>query len=149
MAAQLQVAYSQSLCGSGVFAGQAYHCAVQRFPDDVLSTSASDLQSAPFCDGCPANTTLTYDHCKRHPELQMDISLLTAYADKQAAAGDGVEHLAKKRVYLYRGLEDTTYNKGSVNSTANFFRHYNSDVHSVRVASLPSSRCVCLWVTTR
>jgi hypothetical protein len=30
MAAQLLAAYSQSLCGSGVFAGQAYHCKLPR-----------------------------------------------------------------------------------------------------------------------
>ena len=60
MAVQMQVAYSESICGVGVFAGQAYHCAVQRFPNDTLSRKPKDLQSVPYCDGCPKGTTLIY-----------------------------------------------------------------------------------------
>lgn len=30
-------AFSSEIFGSAIFAGQAYHCAVQRFPDDELS----------------------------------------------------------------------------------------------------------------
>jgi poly(3-hydroxybutyrate) depolymerase len=124
MAVQLQVAFSSRICGVGVFAGQAYHCAIQRFPNDTLSNKTTDLKDVPFCDGCPEGKTLTYDHCKRHPEWTTDISPLISYARKQASAGtiDPLVNLKSKQVYLYRGLEDHTYNKGTVNSTANFFR---------------------------
>ena len=33
---QLQVAYSSLFAGIGVFAGQSYHCAVHRFPNDAI-----------------------------------------------------------------------------------------------------------------
>merc|ERR1711862_440815 len=49
-AVQLQVAYSSLFVGAGVFAGQAYHCAVHRFPGEELQ----DLDpSVPYCDNCP------------------------------------------------------------------------------------------------
>lgn len=57
---QLQVAYSSLFVGVGVFAGQSYHCAVHKFPDDPIvpinSTKASI--NVPYCDGCPRGETL-------------------------------------------------------------------------------------------
>ena len=82
---QFQVAFSSIVEGLGVFAGQPYHCAVHRFGeteptvpmccgthDDCSHpgcTNATPAPDVPLCDGCEPGRTLTYDHCKRHPEL--------------------------------------------------------------------------------
>ena len=44
---------------------------------------------------CPRGLSLTYDHCKRKPEL-VDVGLLLEYARKQSAAGtiDGLGNLS-------------------------------------------------------
>jgi poly(3-hydroxybutyrate) depolymerase len=57
MAAQFQVAFSSVVAGSGIFAGQSYHCAVQYFPGEPLSNKSNP--SVPYCDGCPENTTVS------------------------------------------------------------------------------------------
>jgi hypothetical protein len=120
LAVQLQVAYADLIDGAGIFAGQAFHCAVQRFPRDNLTTGPN--AHVPWCDGCPPNTSLGYDHCKHHPE-NIDTSLLLSYARRQGAAGTiaPLATLAKRRVFLYRGTRDHTYNKGAVQATASFF----------------------------
>ena len=80
MAAQLLMAYSSLFVGGGVFAGQAWHCAVQRFAEEPLLPVASS-PNVPFCDGCPNGTTLSYDHCKKEPidhVVSGNVSLLVA-----------------------------------------------------------------------
>ena len=136
---QLQVAYSSLFKGIGVFAGQSYHCAVHRFPEDaiVAANSTKDAKNIPYCDGCPPGDTLAvYDHCKVNPVDTADPSPLIAYAKAQSAAGniDDIGNLTapdasrgSKRIYLYRGAEDSTYRRGSVNATANFFRNLLPD----------------------
>eukprot|EP00039_Didymoeca_costata_P004336 m.72698 g.72698 ORF g.72698 m.72698 type:complete len:363 (-) comp12349_c0_seq3:197-1285(-) len=123
LAVQLQVAYADVFSGVGVFAGQGFHCAVQRFPLDPLQHPDP---SVPYCDGCPPNTTLLYDHCKRDPSWTNNASLLANFAKEQADKGtiSSLDQLAEAKIYLYRGTDDHTYNKGSVNTTANFFRHF-------------------------
>jgi hypothetical protein len=151
LAVQLQVAFSDLIDGAGIFAGQAFHCATQRFPDDNLT---SPNPSVPFCDGCPPGTTLGYDHCKRHPEVAQNISLLVEYARRQAAEGTiaPLTTLAERRVFLYRGTQDHTYNRGAVNATANFFRTFlpNESVyfeHTVQSAHLVPTidPYLCWW----
>ena len=61
----LHVAHSKTVSGVGVFAGQAYHCSVTRFPSDPMVAANP---SVPVCDGCPPSKTLGYDHCKQNPE---------------------------------------------------------------------------------
>ena len=63
------------------------------------------VRSRPYCDGCPAGKTLTYDHCKRHPEWQVNVSGLVEYAKAAAANGDidPLATLATRRAFLYRG----------------------------------------------
>ena len=75
----LHVAHSSVIKGLGVFAGQAYHCAVTRFPKDPLVPAST---SVPVCDGCPKGQTLGYDHCKQHPEF-VDVDMLVEYAKNQ------------------------------------------------------------------
>jgi hypothetical protein len=107
----MQVAHSELIAGVGVFAGQAYHCAVTRFPPDPLRPASSDV---PVCDGCPDGMTLGYDHCKQHPEY-VDVDLLVEYARNQSALGtiDNVSNLANRQLYFYRGTHDTCYKTGA------------------------------------
>lgn len=66
---------------------------------------------------------MTYDHCKNLPNIT-SAPPLVARATAAAAAGeiDDLATLRTRRAFLYRGKSDTTYNKGSVNATANVFR---------------------------
>jgi hypothetical protein len=66
-AVNLHVAHSSIIRGVGVFAGQAYHCAVTRFPRDQLLPPSDNV---PVCDGCPPNTTLQVSLC-----LRVDVTL--------------------------------------------------------------------------
>lgn len=119
-AVQFSVAHSAIIQGTGVFAGQGYHCAVHRFPEDELTPPNP---SVPICDGCPANRTLLYDHCKSHPEW-VDPQELAAYARKQASLGhiDGIGNLSQHPVYLYRGTMDSCYTPGAEAAVIGFFR---------------------------
>ena len=151
LAVQLQVAFSDLIAGAGIFAGQAYHCAVQRFPLDNLTHPSP---SVPWCDGCPTGTSLGYDHCKRNPEVASNVSLLVEYAKRQAAAGTvaPLDTLATRRVFLYRGTRDHTYNKGAVQATAEFFLaflpaksvHFEKEVQSAHL--VPTiDKYLCWW----
>lgn len=90
-ASQFQVAYSSLLRGSGIFAGQAYRCAVTAFPGESLvpqccgtqegctnpgCTERTPSPNVPWCDGCEGGQVVSYDHCKRHPDL-VNMSMLT------------------------------------------------------------------------
>ena len=154
MAAQLLVAYSSVFAGGGIFAGQPWHCAVQRFREDTLLPLARS-PSVPFCDGCEVGETLAYDHCKTAPideAVGRNVSQLVARARAEAANGtiDPIEQLRSRRVLLYRGLEDATYHKGSVQGTANFFGNFTphttfvTHVHSGHL--LPAIEpYLCFW----
>ena len=134
MAAQFMIAYSDLVAGVGVFAGQAYRCAVTRFSGDALTPLNP---SVPVCDGCPFNRTLHYDHCKRYPEI-INTSALIAYAQAQDAARTiaPLSTLKKRKFFLYRGTEDATYRKGAVRAAAKVY------------ASLASSSSLVKFVDT-
>ena len=126
---QLATTYSSLVKGVGVFAGQAFHCAVTYFPGDNLTKAEGHaLKEVPHCFGCPAGQVITYDHCKHPPQRGdlgkgVDPKQLVAYIQQQAAAGtiDPLSNLAGSRVYLYRGLKDTTYEGNAVGDTAAVF----------------------------
>lgn len=125
----LHVAHSSVIKGVGVFAGQAYHCAVTRFANDSIVTTGVSLNSSvPVCDGCPAGSTLTYDHCKQHPEW-VDVDLLVAYARQQSALGtiDDVSTIADHQLYFYRGTHDTCYKTGAEEATLSFYSRLTLD----------------------
>lgn len=155
---QFQVAFSATVKGVGVFAGQPYHCAVTMFKDDVLvppcfgthhgyggpdqqrphfpnMTSlgcTKDIPSpdVPYCDNCPpGGLTLPYDHCKRYPEI-VDVDLLLDYARAQSKAGtiDALRNLSGTNVYLYRGTKDKCYLAGSVEHSKTFFTKLGANV---------------------
>eukprot|EP00756_Hemistasia_phaeocysticola_P000166 Hpha_TRINITY_DN10115_c0_g1::TRINITY_DN10115_c0_g1_i1::g.131432::m.131432 len=141
---QFQVAFSSVVRGVGVFAGQPYHCAVHHFPGEPMvppcwgthddgshpgCTNSTPAPNVPFCENCPAGLTLTYDHCKRHPDV-VNVSALLSYAREQATLGtiDPLESLAGTPVYLYRGTKDPTYKHGSVQLSQRFFEALGSRV---------------------
>ena len=118
--------------GSGVFAGQPYHCAVTRFAHDPLKNTTNP--SVPVCEGCPTGTTLGYDHCKNwawtgRGEGFVEVDRLVSYAQNQSHEGtiDDVRHLRSARVYLYRGTKDVTYLRGSVDNVRLFFAKFLAD----------------------
>jgi hypothetical protein len=125
----LHVAHSSVIKGVGVFAGQAYHCAVTKFPKDPLVSGGGVNSSVPVCDGgCPAGQTLGYDHCKQHPEY-VDVDLLVAYAREQSARGtiDNVSNIAEHQLYFYRGTHDTCYKTGAEEATLGFYSRLTLD----------------------
>lgn len=143
-AVQLHVAHSSTISGVGVFAGQAYHCAVTRFRHDPLfnrSTArtchrlpfpdprCSLNASVPVCDGCPSGMTLGYDHCKASPEL-VDVDRLVEFAQQQSARGgiDPVRNIADDPLYFYRGTQDTCYTTGAVEATLTFYARLTAAV---------------------
>ena len=149
---QFQVAFSATVKGVGVFAGQPYHCAVTRFKGDPLvspclgthyhsalnatnktvqgCTKDTPAPAVPYCYNCPpGGLTLLYDHCKRYPEL-VDVDLLLGYARAQSKAGtiDALGNLSGTRVWLYRGTKDKCYLKGSVEASEPFFTKLGAHV---------------------
>lgn len=131
-AGQFLVAYSSTIIGAGIFAGQPYMCAVTRFPKDDVSDvckdpdgKTSDPPRCPdFCIGCKKGEVLPYDHCKRPDPSIVEVKLLKPSVEKNAKAGliDGLGNLSKRRVYLSHGKEDHDYLSPSVLRTAEFFR---------------------------
>ena len=110
------------------------------FPGDRLvspcyggrCTQAKPAPDVPYCMNCPKNSSglsLTYDHCKRFPEL-VDVELLLEYARNQSAAGtiDALSNLRGTNVYLYRGTKDTCYHEGSVQHSQTFFEALGAKV---------------------
>lgn len=148
---QFQVAFSSLIMGSGVFAGQPYHCAVTRFTHDPMRPAGNP--SVPICEGCPENKTLGYDHCKNwawtgRGESFVEIDRLVSYAQNQSRAGtiDDVKHLRGARVYLYRGTKDVTYQRGSVDNNRLFFAQFAADPEGqiLLMNTTPSAHC---WPT--
>ena len=104
---QFQVAFSSVVHGVGVFAGQPYHCAVHRFSNEETvpmcwgtaddgskpgCTPKTPSPDVPYCQNCPSGRTLSYDHCKRHPEL-VNVSALLEYAKDQVCQHSDLSHV--------------------------------------------------------
>ena len=123
MVVQFSVAYSATIKGTGVFAGQPYHCAVTKFPEDTVVPGVNPGVPCTKADGCAPNTTLLYDHCKNHPQW-VRAEMLGKYAREQAAAGtiDQLGNLSNHPVYLYRGTKDGCYQAGAEGAVIEFFR---------------------------
>ena len=101
MAVQLQVAYSNSIFGTAVFAGGPYYCA------------QGSLNSAQgYCEngtGIPLQT-------------------LIDYTNSQAAAGtiDPTSNLANKPIYMFSGINDTTVRQAVMNTLQQYYEAYTS-----------------------
>eukprot|EP00931_Biecheleriopsis_adriatica_P024689 TRINITY_DN15321_c0_g1_i1.p1 TRINITY_DN15321_c0_g1~~TRINITY_DN15321_c0_g1_i1.p1 ORF type:complete len:390 (-),score=43.81 TRINITY_DN15321_c0_g1_i1:130-1299(-) len=137
-AVQFQVAFSKTIMGLGVFAGQPFHCAVTRFSKDQLVPRNPDV---PFCEGCPANSTLLGDHCKSHPDV-VEVQKLAAAAERLAAEGliDDLMHLRKARVYTYCGTEDQSH-FGATQKAQEFFAQFLPASNLLYNFTVPSGHC--------
>lgn len=159
LAVQFHIANSDIVNGSGIFAGQAYMCAVTRFDGEPETTCAKSPSSpgcghlnttAPGpCVGCGAGATVGYDHCKTPawPEgpgwTQVDRLVAGARA---AAASGAIPPLAFLRgavSLLYHGTHDDVYRDGSVNNTHAFFAALVAapEAQLRFEASVPSGHC--------
>jgi predicted esterase len=99
MAVQLQVAYSRSIIGAGVIAGGPYYCA------------ANNTSFTGICMGqmplVPPNPYLRANAAKR-------------FADAHLI--DPVGNLAKRRVYVFSGTDDSIVRQPAVDATVAFFK---------------------------
>jgi hypothetical protein len=155
-AAQFHVANSDLVVASAIFAGQPPLCAVMRFDGEPLYTCAQQpaTQLGPGCVGlnstgpapcvgCPPNTTLLYDHCKKPADGpgRVQVGKLTDAIRAAGAAGQvpPLAALAGQRVYLYRGTLDETYMAGSVNKTRDFFDALGAN--TTFETTVPSGHC--------
>mmetsp|Transcript_12753 Transcript_12753/g.15128 ORF Transcript_12753/g.15128 Transcript_12753/m.15128 type:complete len:403 (+) Transcript_12753:197-1405(+) len=124
---QLHITYSSVIDATCVFAGQPFHCAATRFPDDHL-VEAIPASSVPTCVGCPSGKTLIYDHCKAHPEW-VDIGALPDYPRRvcdgrglnTSVCMDHTDNLSDDRVFLFRGTQDRCYKPGSVENVQHLY----------------------------
>ena len=137
-ASQFAVAYSRTISGVGVFAGQPFHCAATRFATDALVPMNPEV---PVCDSCPAGQTIPYDHCKHIPYEDINATALVAAARQRTASGeiDDVVHLQTTKVYTYCGTSD-----GSLNATManrDFFARLVPAENILFNFSLPSGHC--------
>eukprot|EP00440_Ansanella_granifera_P046519 gb/GFBE01050377.1/.p1 GENE.gb/GFBE01050377.1/~~gb/GFBE01050377.1/.p1 ORF type:complete len:375 (+),score=43.56 gb/GFBE01050377.1/:1-1125(+) len=141
-AVQFQVAFSKTITGSAIFAGQPFHCAVTRFPKDPLEPPNT---SVPICEGCPDNKTLIWDHCKNHAEV-VNVSMLVAIAERYESLGliDELNNLRKARIYLYHGMFDQIYSETSVQRTLDFFLPFVSADQLFYENTIPSAHA---WPT--
>jgi hypothetical protein len=139
-AAQFAVAYSKSILGVGVFAGQPFHCAVTRFPNDTLLPASPQV---PVCEGCPPNTTIKYDHCKTNSTTHglVDVKMLAAAARRLSASGaiDDVNNLETTKVFTYAGTEDGSWLATVKNR--DFFAEFAPPENILWNFSIPSGHC--------
>src|SRR5712671_7444890 len=106
MAVQLQVAYSQSIFGTAVFAGGPYYCA-----QGSVNTALGYCESG---SGIPLQT-------------------LIDYTNAQAASGkiDPTSHLANKPIYMLSGTADTTVKQGVMDTLKQYYENYTDPIHIV------------------
>ena len=74
---QFHVAFSATVSGACVFAGQPFNCAVSHFAQDTLVAKTRDTR-VPNCQGCMPGKTLPFDHCKVTPHV-VDVGSLVDY----------------------------------------------------------------------
>ena len=129
---QFHVAFSSLVTASCVFSGQPYHCAVTRFPDDVLVPKCPSTAAGIHCDGCPEDGTLIYDHCKNHPHW-VDVSTLAEYAESHPDVDDPAEHLARARAFVFGPTHDRCYQPPAMENVAEFYRRYADDPSQIQL----------------
>jgi len=82
----------------------------------------------PVCHGCPPGKTLTYDHCKQHPEWVVPETLVKLARNASARGDiDNVDNMRTHPVYLYRGTRDGCYLAGSEARVIEFYRAFVGD----------------------
>ena len=123
---QLHVAFSSLVGGSCIFSGMPYRCAVTRFSRDYMVPKAASTAAGIHCDGCDANGTLIYDHCKNHPRW-VELDRLRAYAESANGVDDPRVHLKAARVFAFGPTHDRCYQPPAMANVAAFHRHYATD----------------------
>ena len=114
MAVQLQVAFSQSIFGTAVFAGGPYYCA-----QGSVNTALGYCESG---SGIPLQT-------------------LIDYTNYQAANGkiDPTSHLANKPIYMFSGTNDTTVRQGVMNMLQQYYETYTNSSNIAYNQSMPAA----------
>ena len=74
---QFHIAYSKMITGACLFSGQPFNCAVSSFHGESQVPLSRDTR-VPNCQGCAANMTLPFDHCKKNPDV-VDVGSLVDY----------------------------------------------------------------------
>lgn len=103
MAVQMQVAFSTTFVGAGIFAGGPYHC------------SEGSLDHA-------------LEHCM-NTNKEPNISPLVSITDDRAESGDidPTSSMAKHQVYMFSGTKDTTVPQGIMNGLRDYYKNYIDD----------------------
>jgi|SRR5580692_8743242 poly(3-hydroxybutyrate) depolymerase len=114
MAVQLQVAYSQSIFGTAVFAGGPYYCA-----QGSINSAVGYCESG---SGIPLQT-------------------LIDYTNAQAASGkiDPTTHIANKPIYMFSGTNDTTVHQAVMNTLQQYYETYTSSSNIAYNQSMPAA----------
>ena len=106
MAVQFEVAYSASLLGAGVIAGGPYDCA-----QGSSVTATSVCSCVPF--GCFGQSST-------------NVPRLVIITDQNASRGliDPTANLARHRMWLFSGANDTAVPQRVMNDLVTYYRHY-------------------------
>ncbi|KAL5021856.1 hypothetical protein ScPMuIL_001011 [Solemya velum] len=107
MAVQFHVAYSGSVKGVGSVAGIPYHCAFGNI-----------LEALEVCMALPADIVI--EDLEAYTNLQADNGLI-----------DAVSNMAKQKVIVIHGINDTRVNVGASAKIADYYRQYGSKVKEV------------------
>jgi len=120
MGVQLQVAYSQSIFGTAVFAGGPYYCA-----------QGSINSALGYCEGgsgIPLQTSIDYTNAQA------------------AASGkiDPTSHIANKPIYMVSGTNDTTVRQGVMNTLQQYYETYTN---SSNIAYNKNTQAAHAWIS--
>ena len=149
MAVMYTTAHSSSVAGLGVFAGNAYRCAITRQEGDglvacdtpqllslgtvLVGCTLVDPRQAPCDPPCPPGYGLPPNKCmgclasQEYIPLQ-NVSVLANVARARARRGliDAPEHLRGKPILLHLAQNDGCYEGDSVLHTAQFFEEFGA-----------------------
>jgi len=116
MAVQFGTAWSSVIRGVGVVAGGPYWCAEADLDDALFGFSGPVLRATGAC-------------MTGRPPSDLTLADFTAKADAKAKSGeiDPLEDIARQKIYLFHGTNDTIVARASTDRAADFYRHYLGD----------------------
>ena len=116
MAVQFGTAWSSVIRGVGVVAGGPYWCAEADMDDALFGFSGPVLRATGAC-------------MTGRPPSDLTLADFTAKADAKARSGeiDPLEDIARQKIYLFHGTNDTIVARASTDRAADFYRHYLGD----------------------
>jgi poly(3-hydroxybutyrate) depolymerase len=111
MAVQFSVAYSSIVHGAGIIAGGPYHCA------------RGDMKTATTVCTCTGGAMM--GACKVKPG-GTGVDELIAFTDRSAKAGriDPLASLAKQKIWLFSGQQDSIVPPPVMDDLARYYRHF-------------------------